>query len=212
MDITLDNLLPLPFKNRVFTSGLWQKKLHFPKGTKVQIRAPSAQGKTTFLSILYGIRYDYSGEIRFNRRDSRSLTPKEWAAFRQREFSIVFQDLRLFNNFTAYENILVNAHLTGPADNEKINRLALQLGVKDVLDKKVGILSRGEQQRIAIIRALIQPFSWLLLDEPFSHLDEKNCEKAKEGITFECEERQAGLIITSLGKDNYFDYQQKVLM
>lgn len=212
MDITLDKLLPLPFKDRIINSGLWGKKILFTRGMMVHVRAPSAQGKTTFLSILYGIRHDYNGEVRFNGKDTRSLTPGDWAALRQQELSIVFQDLRLFSHLTAYENILINAYLTGSPDHEKIKHLAHNLGINGILYKNTAILSRGEQQRVAIIRALIQPFSWLLLDEPFSHLDEGAIEKARESISFMCKEKQAGLIITSLGNDTLFEYQQKVMI
>jgi ABC-type lipoprotein export system ATPase subunit len=212
MDITLHHLKPGIFTSSLSGSCLWEKELIFTQGTNVQILAPSARGKTTFLSILYGIRFDYTGEIRFDGKDSRSLTPNEWAHIRQQEFSIVFQDLKLFPSCTGYENILINAHLTGPADDDTIRLLANQLGVTSALEKKAGVLSRGEQQRVAIIRALVQPFSWLLLDEPFSHIDDENCREAVACVSSECKTRGAGLIITGLSEDTWFDYQQKVMM
>ncbi|MCW8965948.1 MAG: ATP-binding cassette domain-containing protein [Candidatus Pacearchaeota archaeon] len=210
MDIALDNLLPHPFKNTEISSGVWGKKLLFKKGTKIHIKAPSASGKTTFISMLYGLRRDYDGEILFNSKKTKALTPDEWAKVRQHQLSIVFQDLRLFENITALDNILIKAHLTGSDHEEKIHHLAKKCGIEAILDKKVAHLSRGEKQRIAIIRSLMQPFGWILLDEPFSHLDKENRNKAVDIISLACEEQQGGLILTSLEKDSYFSYQQKV--
>ena len=212
MNITLEDLLPVPLKEQKISSELWEKKLLFSEGSRIQIRAPSAKGKTTFISILYGIRHDFTGQIYFNNQNSQSLGPAEWAKLRQQTFSIVFQDLRFFQTFTAYENILINAHLTKSADPDKIKHLARALGISEILRKKVMVLSRGEQQRVALIRALLQPFLWLLLDEPFSHLDKENRQKAINIIESECKSRKAGLIITSLEADNFFQYEQKVVM
>jgi ABC-type phosphate/phosphonate transport system ATPase subunit len=74
-----------------------------------------------------------------------------------------------------------------------------RLGLEGFLDRKCQTLSYGQQQRVAIVRALCQPFEWLLLDEPFSHLDEQNANIALELIQEVCASQNAGLIVTSLG-------------
>ena len=84
------------------------------------------------------------------------------------------------------------------------------LGIDSILNQPAGICSYGEQQRIAIVRALMQPFDFLILDEPFSHLDINNKKKAAQLIQRECEKRGAGIIITDLDKDEYFDYQENL--
>ena len=83
--------------------------------------------------------------------------------------------------------------------------MAQSLGVQHILGQRAGLCSYGEQQRIAIIRALMQPFEWLLLDEPFSHLDKENIIKAAALIKEECLQRNAGFIITDLDEDEHFE-------
>ena len=90
-----------------------------------------------------------------------------------------------------------------------IETMAGTLGVSHILDQKAGLCSYGEQQRIAIIRALIQPFSWLMMDEPFSNLDIANTRKAATLIDTECRKRKAGLMITDLDEDDNFNYTKQ---
>ena len=82
--------------------------------------------------------------------------------------------------------------------------MASRLGIESKLHKQCGICSYGEQQRIAIIRALQQPFNFLLLDEPFSHLDEANRIKAMELIEEEAFARKASIILADLKEIAYF--------
>jgi ABC-type lipoprotein export system ATPase subunit len=132
------------------------------------------------------------------------------AELRQRQVSIIFQDLRLFPNLTARENIELKRVLQEPYyDAGMIDIMAETLGVGHVLQQKAGLCSYGEQQRIAIIRALIQPFSWLIMDEPFSHLDKANTHKAARLIEEECRKRNAGLVITDLDDDENFAYTKE---
>jgi putative ABC transport system ATP-binding protein len=87
-----------------------------------------------------------------------------------------------------------------------IDTMAERLGVSHILDQRTGLCSYGEQQRIAIIRALIQSFDWLIMDEPFSHLDQENIAKAAALIAEECTKRKAGFMLTDLDDDNHFQY------
>jgi len=77
-------------------------------------------------------------------------------------------------------------------------------------DDRCGLLSMGQQQRVAIVRALCQPFSWIILDEPFSHLDENNSLKCLEVIAKECDQQNAGFVLTSLDDDNRFAYDYEL--
>jgi ABC-type lipoprotein export system ATPase subunit len=210
MKIVLRNIMPFPLKDKGLSSKLWEEEHTFIPGTYILLHAPSARGKTTIISMIYGLRHDYSGDILFDERKIYRLSSSEWAVLRQKHFSIVFQDMRLFPGFTGMENILIKANLTGQVTEKSIVSMAARLGVESALDKQVAILSLGECQRIALLRALVQPFNWLLLDEPFSHLDRENREKAVELITEECEKRKAGIIMTDLGEDKYFSYDTKV--
>ena len=86
------------------------------------------------------------------------------------------------------------------------------LNVSHTLAKRCETLSYGERQRIAIIRALIQPFDWLLLDEPFSHLDSENARKAAALISAEVLARNAGMIVTSHGANSFFEYDSTLTL
>jgi putative ABC transport system ATP-binding protein len=87
-----------------------------------------------------------------------------------------------------------------------IDEMAEQLGIASILHQKAAMCSYGEQQRIAIIRSLMQPFKWLLMDEPFSHLDKNNIDKATALIEAGCKKRNAGFILTDLEDDEHFAY------
>jgi putative ABC transport system ATP-binding protein len=86
------------------------------------------------------------------------------------------------------------------------------LGVDHLKEKKAKHLSYGERQRFAIIRSLISSFEWLLLDEPFSHLDKANANKAAALIQENCKERNAGMIVAGLDEDQFFTYDKTILL
>jgi ABC-type lipoprotein export system ATPase subunit len=88
----------------------------------------------------------------------------------------------------------------------KIKQMTERLGIGDKLDSKCRTCSYGEQQRVAIIRALLQPFDFLLLDEPFSHLDENNSKKANQLMVEEANNRGASIIFADLERIDYFPF------
>lgn len=187
-------------------SDIWATALTFEKGKNYLITAPSGKGKSTLLHLIYGLRKDYTGTIQINGTATDSLVPDAWSELRQSRLSIVFQDLRLFPNLTALENIQLKNNLSQHKTAEQIQSMAKQLGVDMLLNKECTTLSYGQRQRIAIIRALCQPFDYLLLDEPFSHLDEANVEIASGLIRDELENQNAALLMVSLGERFNFQY------
>ena len=215
MLIALDQIIPIPLKDRFWQrkSDVWNTSLQFNPGEFIKIKAPSGTGKTTLVHILYKLRHDYEGLLYYQNRKVTDWDEDELATLRQSKISIVFQDLRLFPNLTAKENIELKRVLQKPYYQEEvIEDMASTLGVSHILNQKAALCSYGEQQRIAIIRALIQPFEWLIMDEPFSHLDIDNTKKVAELITKECKKRNAGLIITDLEDDNNFLYNQQFIL
>ena len=191
-------------------TDLWQKKFTFKSGTRYNVTAPSGKGKTTFVHCLYGLRFDYSGQVMIDSVSASNITIHQWSALRKDSLSIVFQDLRLFLHLTALENILVKSALYSEDTNDRISRMAEELQISHILNKKGNQLSYGERQRVAILRAMLQPFQWLLLDEPFSHLDEENAQRAAALIDQEVTVRGAGMIVTSLGEDMHFNFDERV--
>jgi len=215
MQLQIQQVVPIPLKPNLLNrqSDIWLKGITFLPGTRVKIKAASGTGKTTFIHFLYHLRNDYEGNIFWGDTDLQNFTPALLAQHRQQKISIVFQDLRLFPNLTAWENIELKRVMQQPLYPEStIKEMAEQLGITKILYQRAGICSYGEQQRIAIIRALMQPFEWLLMDEPFSHLDQENTRKAAALITEECNKRNAGFILTDLDDDNYFTYHQNLVL
>jgi len=211
MELSFHNVIPVPLRDKVIlrSSDVWNTQRTFSATAWTKIKAPSGTGKTTLIHMMYKLRNDYEGTIRWNEKDIREVVEDELAVIRQQKVSIIFQDLRLFGNLTARENIELNRVLQQPFyESEVIDEMAAALGVTHVLRQRAGLCSYGEQQRIAIIRALMQPFELLLMDEPFSHLDKDNTQKAATLIAAECKKRNAGFVLTDLDDDDHFPYSQ----
>jgi len=215
MTLSLHEVVPVPLKEKLLkqVSDIWNRDIVFTSPEWLKIKAPSGTGKTTFIHSLYRLRTDYTGIIKWGDRDIRTLPTEELAVFRQQKISVVFQDLRLFPHLTAFENIELNRVLqTAYCEKERITEMAQILGVNHIMQQPAHLCSYGEQQRVAIIRALVQPFEWLIMDEPFSHLDKTNAAKAAGLIAAECRQRNAGIIITDLHDDDHFDYSGKLVL
>lgn len=209
MQLQLQQIIPIPLKEKLLqrSSDIWNKNVQFTAGEFIKIKAPSGTGKTTFVHIIYKLRNDYEGNVLWNEKDLREIKAESLAILRQQNLAVIFQDLRLFPNLTARENIELKRVLQKPIyDSNVIDEMAEQLGIASIINQKASMCSYGEQQRIAIIRALMQPFNWLIMDEPFSHLDKNNIEKAASLINAECKKRNAGFILTDLEDDAHFNY------
>ncbi len=203
--------MPLKDKFTQRSSQVWNNSIIFKQGEWIKIKAPSGTGKTTLVHILYKLRSDYDGSVLWADKDLRNVDEAALAQMRQQHVSIIFQDLRLFSNLTARENIELKRVLQIPVyESGEIDNMAEQLGVAHVLNQRAGLCSYGEQQRLAIIRSLMQPFSWLVMDEPFSHLDQANMRKAATLIAAECTKRKAGFMLTDLDEDDHFNYTRQL--
>lgn len=206
MVISIENVVPVFLeKEKVNRSAIWNSQVLFTRGEKVQIVAPSGSGKTSLMHFLYGLRKEYSGEIKFDKKNIAGFSPEEYANLRTKHFSIIFQDLRLFPDHTVLKNIEIKRSLQPYHQESRIAMMAERLGIKNKLDKLVKTCSYGEQQRIAIIRALQQPFDFLLMDEPFSHLDENNRKIATALMEEEATKRNATIILADLKRVEYFN-------
>jgi ABC-type lipoprotein export system ATPase subunit len=214
VDIGLHQLMPVPMRDTLGNkpSDIWKKDLRCHKGECIHICAPSGTGKTTLIHFLFRLRGDYEGRILMDDRDMRSFSSPELARVRQKNLSIVFQDLRLFSHISGRENLEVKRLLTATDPDGRIPAFAQRLGIGEKLDQPLHQLSYGEQQRVAIARSLLQPFDWILLDEPFSHLDRNNISVAAGLIAEICQEKGAGMIVVDLEDDNHFNYSKKLML
>lgn len=193
-------------------SDIWNSDILFEKGKYYHIKASSGKGKSSLVHTLYGLQKNYEGQAQFNGKNCRGFSIDDWCDIRSRHLSIVFQDLRLFEEHTALQNLLIKNELTGFTSESIIREYANRLGITHTLDRLVNTLSYGERQRVAIIRALLQPMDCLLLDEPFSHLDNENIQLAASLILESVKKSGATLIVCDLESDQHFPYHQNFLL
>jgi ABC-type lipoprotein export system ATPase subunit len=209
-ELKINNLKPYFLSNAdPAFDGIWFNDVNFRKGENCLISASSGQGKSSLFSFVFGERTDYTGNIYFDSREIKTLTKTDWQDVRKKNISYVFQGLRLFSELTAMENIQLKNKITDCKSQDEIDCLMEQSGLQDKRNEKTGRLSFGQQQRIAIIRAFCQPFDFILLDEPFSHLDERNIEIMTGLISEELKRRNAGMLLCSLGYGYSFKYHRE---
>lgn len=207
--ISFENVLPQVFAHRNdLESDVWKQNIVFEKGHLYLVEAESGKGKSTFCSYVIGYRHDYSGRILFDDRDISGLKVPDWVDMRKSHLSHLFQELRLFPELTAYENVEIKNQLSARKTRAQIIDMFERLGIPDKVDVKIGQMSFGQQQRVAMIRALAQPFDFLLADEPISHLDDSNSEIMGEMMMEEARSQGAGVIVTSIGKHIELDYEK----
>jgi lipoprotein-releasing system ATP-binding protein len=143
----------------------------------ISIVGASGAGKTTLLQIIGTLDKADSGKVFFDNTDVNSLKGKSLAAFRNKNIGFVFQFHQLLPEFTALENVCIPAYIAGKSKNEaeaKAMELLSFLNLLDRLEHKPSELSGGEQQRVAVARALINNPSVILADEPSGNLDTEN--------------------------------------
>ena len=209
--ITLNKVLPHVFSHvQGLVSDVWNEEITFHKGHYYLLEANSGKGKSTFCSYLIGYRRDFNGKILFDEQNINALTIKDWAEIRTRHVSYLFQELRLFPELTALENVLIKNNMTHFKTKAQILDWFEELGVADKVNVKIGQMSFGQQQRVALIRSLVQPFDFLLADEPISHLDDDNSNAMAQVLLREATHQGAGVIVTSIGKHLALKYDKVV--
>ncbi|MDE5773861.1 MAG: ATP-binding cassette domain-containing protein [Muribaculaceae bacterium] len=199
-EITLSEMLPRVFVGEsIPNSAVWLTNLTFRRGKNYLVEAPSGGGKSSLMSYLYGNRRDFKGKLLFNGVDTAALRLPDWQEIRRRHIAYLPQDLSLFPELTAIDNIKLKNSLTDHLDMQRIMEWMRRLGIDTRADYPARKMSIGQQQRLAIIRALAMPFDFLILDEPVSHLDSANNLIAAEIIAEEVARQGAAVISTSVG-------------
>ena len=174
--------------------------LHIGKGEVISIVGPSGAGKTTLLQLVGTLDKPTSGNIMFNGKELCRMSDGELATFRNRHIGFVFQFHQLLPEFTALENVMMPALIAGrnrkEVEKEAIELLAV-MGLKERATHKPSEMSGGENQRVAVARALINRPDVVLADEPSGSLDSKNKEELHK-LFFELRDRygQTFLIVT----------------
>lgn len=212
--IRLQGVIPVVFNGQVPSdpvSDVWGTDLLFEKGKSYLIKAASGRGKSSLCSYIYGLRDDYQGSLLFDGSPVPAVQSERWNDIRQNELGVLFQDLRLFGDLTAVDNVMIKAGLTSFCDEKKAAEMLCELGLSDRLDRPVRLLSFGQQQRVAFVRMLCQKADFWLLDEPVSHLDSANADIMVQMLEREISQSGTGLIVTTIGHDLPYTYD-KVLM
>jgi lipoprotein-releasing system ATP-binding protein len=151
--------------------------LNIAAGEVVSIVGPSGAGKTTLLQIIGTLSRQDSGRVLINGIDLNTIGDKKLSRFRNQNIGFVFQFHNLLGEFTALENVCIPAYIAGSDRNQTEKRaveLLELLGMKHRMNHKPAEMSGGEQQRVAVARALINSPALLLADEPSGNLDSHN--------------------------------------
>ncbi len=198
--INIRQALPRVFvTEKIPPSDIWQSDVTLRRGDRYLIEAASGGGKSSLCAYIFGSRTDYEGTIYFNDRDISDFSINEWQEIRRRNVAYLPQELSLFPELTAWENIQLKNRLTSHVPDDRIEEWMERIGISFRRDYPCGRMSIGQQQRVAIIRSICQPFDFILLDEPVSHLDEENNRIAAEIISEEAARQGAAIVSTSVG-------------
>ncbi len=202
--IILDRVLPRVFAGMdaeapVSDSALWLRTVELIRPARYLIEAESGTGKSSLISFIYGSRDDYDGSIFFDDVPARMLSVDQWSRMRTDTLALLPQEMRLFPELTVMDNILIKNRLTDYKSGREIEEMLERVELQARTSAYAGRLSVGQQQRVAIVRALCQPFGFLLLDEPVSHLDARNNAVVAAMIADEAATQSASIISTSVG-------------
>lgn len=199
-EITLEALLPCVFaREELPYSEVWRRRVCFRRGRRYLVESASGGGKSSLAAFIMGARRDYEGRILFDGHDARGLSIAEWQELRSANIAYLPQELALFPELSAIDNILLKGEICGVPDMQRVEGWMERLGITSRRDYPAGRLSIGQQQRVALIRSLCQPFDFILLDEPVSHLDEANNRLAARIVEEEAERQGAAIITFSVG-------------
>lgn len=174
--------------------------IHIDKGEIVSILGKSGAGKSTLLHILGTLDIADSGVLRINDVDVMALKSKEISSFRNANIGFVFQFHHLLGEFTALENVCIPAYIGGKTKmvaEKKAKELLDYLGLGERLQHKPSQLSGGEQQRVAVARALINDPCAIFADEPTGNLDSSTSSEIHQlFLTLSAEMNQTFIIVT----------------
>ena len=181
-------------------------KLNVPRfdlevGQHTAIVGPSGCGKTTFLSLLAGIiplTAPSNGEVRFRNVALPTASPNKMRSFRNDSIGFVFQDFRLIEYLSLKDNILLPVTLSlNTRDDDwerRADELIRKVGLEEISDRPVSSLSRGEQQRVAVCRALLRRPTLVLADEPTANLDAGNATDVRDLLFEQANEIEATVV------------------
>lgn len=210
-EITLQGLLPSVFaREELPFSEVWRRNISFRRGRRYLVESASGGGKSSLAAFIMGARRDYEGRLLFDGRDASILSIADWQELRRSHIAYLPQELALFPELSAIDNIRLKGEICGKADMKRVEEWMERLGIASRRDYPAGRLSIGQQQRVALIRSLCQPFDFILLDEPVSHLDGANNRLAARIVEEEAGRQGAGIITFSVGNPLLIENPEKL--
>jgi len=176
---------------------------------QLAIMGDSGSGKSTFLNLISGIVNSDSGEIFINNTDIAKLSGSGMDMFRAKNIGYVFQTFNLLQGFTALENVMIGMMFCGKADKKRSLSALDKVGLSKRINNKPSELSVGEQQRVAVARAIVNSPGMILADEPTANLDKKNSGIVIELIKELCSESRISLMLVSHETDVINSFKDK---
>lgn len=166
-------------------------------GEQVAVRGASGSGKTTFLNLIAGILQADKGKILLDGNDMTAMSEGGRDRVRARTVGYVFQNFNLLQGYTAHENVMLGMLFGSGVDAKHSRGLLERVGLSHRMDYRPGQLSIGQQQRVAVARALANRPKLVLADEPTGNLDQRHAGEALALIREVCRENGAALLIVS---------------
>jgi ABC-type lipoprotein export system ATPase subunit len=167
----------------------------------IALRGESGSGKTTFLNIIAGILRADSGEVQIDGEVMTSLRESKRDALRAAKLGYIFQTFNLLQGFTCLENVLLGMKFGPGVDRKRAEELLRRVGLSERLHYYPRQLSTGQQQRVAVARALANHPKLVLADEPTGNLDRRNSSESLRLIQETCRENGAALLLVSHDPD-----------
>jgi putative ABC transport system ATP-binding protein len=176
--------------------------LKIQQGEKIFLHGPSGCGKSTFLEIVSGVLNFDQGDVSIDQNSLVKMSPSEKDQFRSKNIGYIFQNFNLLPYLNIFENITLPLHLNGKIKDAKniqseVEAICKKLGIAELLNQNVSQLSVGQQQRVAVARALISQPKLILADEPTSALDFDHRDKFLKLLFEICSEKKITLIFVS---------------
>lgn len=171
------------------------------------ITGVSGSGKSTLLYLMSTLLIPDTGNIYLNGINLSSLNDVQLSAIRNTEMGFIFQDYKLIDGLSVYDNIILPQLINDSIKVEFPNELCEKLGLMNKINTKVGFLSGGEKQRVAIIRAMVNNPKIIFADEPTGNLDKKNTKEVIELLSFLTKEFKTSIVMVThdLNSTNYCD-------
>lgn len=200
--ITLTNVTAIYKSNKICTTALNDISLSFCDDSTTAVMGKSGSGKTTLLKVIGTLLLPESGTVSIDGTDIYSISETDRSIFRRTQIGFIYQSYDLLPELNAYENIAIAEMINNRKPNkDNIMEICDQLGVSGLLSKYPAELSGGEQQRIAIARAISTNAKIILCDEPTGNLDEENSAKIIDYIIDITKARHLTTVIVTHDKD-----------